>query len=620
MTTKYFFDGWRVDAVSGELARGSHCVRLQDHPLQLLLALLERPGDVLSREELIARLWPSGVVDYEMGLNTAVRRLRVALGDEAEQPRYVETLPRRGYRFIGRLEPASVFTGAPGPPSEPPAAPGQPAAVPGAAPERSRLGAWLTVGGLALAATLVVAIVVNRRPTPAPSAARSIAVLPFVDMSAEHDQQYLADGMAEEVLDLLATIPTLKVIARTSSFSFRGRSADLREMGEQLGAAYIVEGSVRRFGSRVRIGAQLVDAATGKRLWSGVYDREFHDVLALQEQIAAGIARALQLAVGGDFVRADRKLADEDAYTYYLRGRWAIDRGDEGVREARSDFEQSLALDPASAKAAEALSLSYVEEIGGRLTPSVLGWPAAEDAARRALALDPRSAFAHAILGLEKVTYEYDWQGANAELDRTLALHPRDPYALYIGAWLAFDLGRHAEAVRLQDAALAIDPLNPDSIQNGAYIHYLIGNLAAAERGFRRSIEISPTFEGNHRMLGELLLRQGRTAEALAEMEAEPEATRDLGLAIGYFAVGRRTEADAALARVERSVERYGEFNVALVYAFRGERDLAFRWLERAIAARDLNLGHRLRYDWILAPLRSDPHYQSLLKEMHVPD
>jgi TolB-like protein/DNA-binding winged helix-turn-helix (wHTH) protein len=606
---KYFFDGWSVDAASGELVRGGKSVRLQDHPLQLLLALLERPGEVVGREELIARLWPTGVVDYEMGLNTAVRRLRIALGDEAEQPRYIETLPRRGYRFIGRLEPAVA-----------PAGIATVVPVAAATPVRGRRPGWLALGSVLLVAVLVAAIALHRHARPGPLAARSIAVLPFVDMSAGHDEQYLADGMAEEILDLLATIPALKVIARTSSFSFRGRSVDLREMGEQLGAAYIVEGSVRRSGSQVRIGAQLVDAASGARLWSGAYDREYRDVLALQEQIAAGIARALQLAVGGDFVHADRKLADTDAYTYYLRGRWVIDRGDEGMREAKSNFEQSLALDPTSVKATEALSLAYLEEIGDRLTPSAVGWPAAEDAARRALALDPRSALAHAMLGLEKVTYEYDWQGANAELDRTLALKSHDPYALYIGAWLAFDLGRHAEALRLQDAALAIDPLNPDSIQNGAYIHYLMGDFAAAERGFRRSIEISPTFGGNHRMLGELLLQQGRTAEALVEFEAEPEVSRDLGLAIGYFAAGRRKDADVALARMEHSVESYGEFNFALVHAFRGERDLAFRWLERAVVLRDLNLGHRLRYDWMLEPLRKDPRYHALLQRMHVPE
>jgi TolB-like protein/DNA-binding winged helix-turn-helix (wHTH) protein len=611
----YFFDGWSLDVASGELRRGTERTRLQDHPLQLLVALLEEPGKLISREALIARLWPSGVVDFETGLNTTVRRLRVALHDEAEQPRYVETVPRRGYRFIGRLDtPAAPHLAPPRPAAE--TAGTADAAGAGPGPRRR----WLI--GAAAAALIILGLVLALRspPPPAQPPERSIAVLPFADMSATHDEEFFADGMAEEILDLLTTIPSLKVIGRTSSFSFRGRSGDLRAIGRQLGARYIVEGSVRRVDARVRVGAQLVDSASRSRLWSGNFDLEYRDVLALQQQIASEIARALQVGVGADVVHAEAGLNSTQAYTYYLRGRWAIDRGDSGTREAKVDFEQSLALDPRFVKAAEGLALAYVEEIGGRFTPAQLAWPAAVTAAQRALQLDPNSALAHALLGLEKVTYSYDWQGAGAELERLLALGPRDPYALYIGAWLAFDLGRHADALRLQDAALALDPLNPDSIQNGAYIHYLLGDLDAAERGFRRSIEISSAFEGSHRMLGELLLEEHRPAEALAQMEAEPEYGRDLGLAIGYYAMGRRRESDAALARVEQNAGRYGEFNIALAHAFRGERDLAFRWLERAVTARDLNLGHRFKYDWMLAPLRGDPRYRALLREMRMPD
>jgi TolB-like protein/Tfp pilus assembly protein PilF len=455
---------------------------------------------------------------------------------------------------------------------------------------------------------------------PAAPQIRAIAVLPFVDMSEQHDQQYFADGMAEEIMDLLATVPALKVIGRTSSFSFRDNTSDLRRIGEQLGATYIVEGSVRRSGSRVRIGAQLVDSATGTSIWSGTMDREFHDVLALQQQIASEISRALQLAAGADFLHQERQPINAEAYNYYLRGRWAIDRGDDGVREAKTDFEQSLALDPTSVKATEGLALAYLEEVAGHLTASAVAWPAAEDAARRALALDPGSALAHALLGLGQVTYEYDWAGANQELDRALALHPHDPYALYIGAWLAFDLGRHKECIRLQEAALAIDPLNPDSLQNDAYIRYLLGDLKAAERGFKRSLEISPTYYSNHRMLGEILLKQGDPVAALAQMELEMTSGRDLGLALAYFANGRKQEADRALARVVQDLDQYGEVNVALAYAYRNERHEAFEWLQRAVASRDINLGHRLKYDWMFDTLRSDPRYHALLKQMHYPE
>lgn len=225
----------------------------------------------------------------------------------------------------------------------------------------------------------------------------------------------------------------------------------------------------------------------------------------------------------------------------------------------------------------------------------------------------------HAVLGLERATYEYDWAAANGELQQVLATHTRDPDVLYIAAWLAFDLGRHAEAVRLQDAALALDPLNPDSWQNSAYVHFLMGDLDGAEHAFRRSTEISPNFGSNHRMLGRILLQRGQKQAALAEMEAEVNS--DLGVAIALDALGRRREADASLARAVRAFERtgiYGELNIALAYAARDDRDRAFYWLERAVAARDMNLGHELKNDPFFNVLRGDARYARLLRQMNL--
>jgi TolB-like protein len=461
-----------------------------------------------------------------------------------------------------------------------------------------------------------------RDTTQSPSLAageKSIAVLPFADMSEDRDQEYFADGMAEEVIDLLTKIPQLRVIGRTSSFSFKGHAGDLRSIGERLGASYLVEGSVRRSINRIRVSAQVIDAHSGTHVWSDTYDRDFGEVLALQNQIASGVARALQLAVGAD-IRDERHLQNTEAYTFYLRGRSAIDRGDLGVSEAKTYLEQSLAIDPNFVRAAEALALAYVDEIGGRLTPSHVGWPAAVEAAQRALRLDSNSALAHAVLGLEGAVYAYDWRRASSELDATLALKPRDPYALFVAAWLAFDLGRRDEALKLQGASLALDPLNPDSHQNAAYILYLSGDLSAAEREFRRSIEISPTFEASHRMIGEILLQRQQPEAALREMEAESESTRDLGLALAYFALGRRPEADRAVARVERRASEFGELNVALIHAYRGNLDGAFQWLDKAVAARDLNLGHRLKYDPIFSSLRRDSRYKEVLRSMNLTD
>jgi TolB-like protein/Tfp pilus assembly protein PilF len=448
---------------------------------------------------------------------------------------------------------------------------------------------------------------------------KSIAVLPFADMSEKKDQEYFADGMAEEILDLLAKLPELRVIGRTSSFQFKSRNEDLRTIGKKLGAAYLVEGSVRRSGSRIRVTAQLIDATSGTQLWADSYDREFGDVLSLQDQVAAGIARALQLAVVAEDARPRRPLQSTEAYTHYLRGRAALDRGeDNSGPEAVSELEQALTLDPGFTRAAEALALAHLTMLGGIVTGKT-GWPALAVAVRRALQLDPNSALAHAILGLVYATGEYNWPAAEAELRQALALNTRDPVALYHVSWLAHNLGQHEEALRQQSLSVSIDPLSPDALQNGGIIQYLIGNLDAAEHGLRASMQISPTFAGNHTYLGQVFLQRGDARGALSEMLAEPVGGRDFGLTLAYHALGRKAESDAALARFTRTSGNLVPMNVAIAHAYRGERDQAFAWLEKAVDERDMLVGHKFWDEPKLEPLRSDPRYQALLRKLNRP-
>jgi tetratricopeptide (TPR) repeat protein len=250
-----------------------------------------------------------------------------------------------------------------------------------------------------------------------------------------------------------------------------------------------------------------------------------------------------------------------------------------------------------------------------------MGWPLTPSAARKALQLDPHSAVAHAILGLQYATYDFNWVAAGKELDEALALKSRDPVALYLDSWLAFDLGRFDESLRLQNASLSIDPLNPDSYQNGAIIYYLLGNPDAAERGLRASSEISPSFGGNHWYLGLIELQRGQPQAALKEMQVEHDGdSRNLGLAMAFHALHRRAESDAALARAIRSTADNGACNVAIVYAYRGERDQAFKWLERSVDQREILLGHKFRNEPWLAPLRGDPRYKALLRRMNLPE
>jgi TolB-like protein len=449
---------------------------------------------------------------------------------------------------------------------------------------------------------------------------KSIAVMPFADLSEKKDQEYFADGMAEEILNLLAKIPGLRVFGRTSSFQFKGHTEDLHAIGEKLGTAYVVEGSVRRGASRIRVTAQLFDSRSGTQLWAESYDREFGDVLALQDQIAINIARALQLAVATDDAQLLRQLKNPEAYALYLRGRSAYDRGEEGLREAQANFEQVLALEPTFSRAAEALALTHLGLIGDSVVTSGIGWPHAVNAAKLALRLDSRSAFAHVILGLKLATYDYDWAGAAAELDAALATKSRDPVVLYNSAWLAFDVGRYDDAVHLEDASLSLDPLNPDSLQNGAIIHYMMGHLDVADRAFRKSLEVSATFAGSHAFLGKILLLRGHPTEALKEMAAEMSNERNAGLALVYHALGRRPQSDAALARAKGARGEFDPVNIAVVHAYRGEVNQAFEWLDKAIAARNITLVHTLAHEPLLGSLRADARYSALLRKMQLPE
>lgn len=606
---------WLVDPAIDEISRAGNVHKLEPRAMRALVCLAERAGEVVSVEQLLDAVWKDVVVTPE-SVYQAIAALRRALGDDPKQPAYIANVVRRGYRLIAPVSRDGA--------AAPVAA--ADAATPARDPRRvARFVVMAVVCALAVGAVATVWLGMRDEAAgdDAAQAAipeRSIAVLPFDDMSERRDQEYFADGMAEEVLDMLARIPQLKVIARTSSFQFKGRNVDLRDIGARLGATYIVQGSVRKVGSRIRVTSQLIDVQSGTHLWVGTYDREFDDILNVQDQIAANIGRALQIVVVSDDTRP-RHLRSPEAYTFYLRGRAALDLGDEsGLREAVSHFEQALALDSNFPRAAELLALSHLGLLGNVAVPVDIGWPKAAEAARTALRLDPNSALAHAILGLQYATYHYDWKAAARELDQALAMKPRDSVALYNLSWLAFDLGRHDEAVSLSEASLSIDPLNPDSCQNSAYIYYLIGKLDAAERDARRSMSISPSFTGNRKLLGQIMLLRNQPQKALEEFEQEHSGTRDVGLALGFYALGRRAESDAALERAIRGMGSLVPVDIAAVHAYRGETALAFEWLEKAVAAKDIALGHKFRDEPKLAPLRKDPRYKALLRKMNLPD
>jgi TolB-like protein/Flp pilus assembly protein TadD len=479
-------------------------------------------------------------------------------------------------------------------------------------------------------AAIVVGVLVRYWPSKqggpqAPAIAaisdKSIAVLPFADMSQKKDQEYFGDGMAEEILDLLAKIQGLTVIGRTSSFQFKGKNEDLRTIGSKLNAAYVLEGSVRSSGDQVRITAQLINTRTGAHEWSETYDRPIGDVLKLQDAIAAAVVRELQLTVDPGNAQSRSTLKSTEAYDLILRGRHAADRWDQaGFDEALTLFQQALERDPASADAfAELASDYYKQGIVGFLAP-VAAFEPARRAALTALKLDPGSAAAHVTLGKVHLVYDWDWAAAEQEFKEATILAPGNVDVRAGDAHLSLALGRWDDAVRKVQAALAVDPLDPNSFWLLMQIQMHRGNFAEAEAANRRLLDIRPTFTWGHNYLGLVLLARGNREAALAEMNKEPiDEGKQQGLAMVYHALGKKAESDAALAQfLKENVDEFA-FMVAEVYAFRGQPDEAMHWLERASSQKDCIL-HYVKGDWPLRNLELDPRYKVFLKKMNLPE
>jgi TolB-like protein/tetratricopeptide (TPR) repeat protein len=450
---------------------------------------------------------------------------------------------------------------------------------------------------------------------------KSIAVLPFMDMSEKKDQEYFADGMAEEILDLLAKIPGLTVIGRTSSFQFKGKNADLRTIGTQLNAAYILEGSVRKSGEQVRITAQLINARTGTHEWSETYDRRIGDVLKLQDAIAAAVVRELQLTVAPGYLNSRSTVKNADAYDLMLRGRHAADRYDkEGLDEAVTLFQQALDRDPTSADAAVGLAWAY-ETQGefGFLAPAA-AFEQARRAAATALKLDPKSAEAHAVLGQIHVVYDWDWAAAEREFQQAATLAPGSADVLSGEATLSLALGRWDDALRQIKAALAQDPLDAGSLNYLSDIQERRGHLPEADAARRRAREIRPNSAWGHYYLGRIMLARGDHDAALAEIQQETvDEGKQPGLAMVYYALGRKTDSDAALARMLKEQADGNAFGIAEVYAFRGQSDEAMHWLERAYAQKDAGL-YYIKGDLPLKNLEADPRFKAFLRKMNLPD
>jgi TolB-like protein/cytochrome c-type biogenesis protein CcmH/NrfG len=456
-------------------------------------------------------------------------------------------------------------------------------------------------------------------PVPSTSPEKSIAVLPFVDLSEKKDQEYFADGMAEEILDDLTKIPGLTVIGRTSSFQFKGKSDDLRKVGATLGAAHLVEGSVRRSGDHVRVTAQLIRSSDGVHEWSETYDRNVGDSLNVQQEIAVSLARALQVTMdAGTVPKAEVK--SPEAYDFFLRGLHAFDQADKaGLEAAANYFEQALRLEPSLTRAQDMLARTYFDQADDGYVPATLGFERARAIDQILLKKDPRSFSAHAHLSRIYADHDWDLASAKREADEAISLNPGAWNGYYSAGIVQFYLGNWDEAERNFRTALSLDPLNPDTHQALGVVLYGAGRFTEAAAEYRRTLEISPSFPYVHSYLSSDLLALKQPEAALREAQLERnEGAKRCWMAVAYHALGRKSESDAALAQLTRD-NADAPYSIAVVHASRGEADQAFDWLDRSYQQKDVSLMY-IKSERILRQLENDPRYKALLHKMQLPE
>ncbi len=456
----------------------------------------------------------------------------------------------------------------------------------------------------------------SKTAVPTQTSTPSIAVLPFVDMSPQRDQEYFTDGLTEELLNSLARIQGLQVTGRTSSFAFKGKNEDLRVIGQKLNVGTILEGSVRKEGKRIRITAQLVNTSNGFHLWSQTYDRQLDDIFAVQDDIARSVAGALRVTLLTG-KRSAASSGNAEAYNAYLQGRYFNERRSREDQEtAIGYYEQALKLDPNYAPAWVGLASVHGNQANFGYAPIEESYRKARQEVEKALELDKNLAEAHRSLGGIRLMYDWDWTGADASYKRALEL---EPTLIGGAARLAATLGRFDEAITLCRRRVQFDPLSVGAHSSLGSIAFYAGHLPEAKAAYKKALELNPRQAAAHVSLARIYLLESNPRAALAEIEQEPEAGwRLYGMALFYQATGKKTEAEAALAQIIQQSQNIAAFQIAEIYAYRGESEKAFEWLDRAYAQRDSGLTYIIGNP-LLRKIEHDPRYTAFLKKMKLP-
>jgi serine/threonine protein kinase/Tfp pilus assembly protein PilF len=485
---------------------------------------------------------------------------------------------------------------------------------------QSRTSTWISLAAMVVVLLAAGIFYFGRQAEPpvSTSGKTAIAVLPFTNLGADKEQEYFSDGLSEELLNVLAKNPKLQVTSRTSAFSFKGKEVDMKTIAEKLNVTHVLEGSVRKAGNQLRITAQLIEVATDSHLWSQTYDRQMDNIFAVQDDIAASVSEALKVTLEGSQISKVQQ-TNPEAYNAYLQGRFFFDRhSKEDLEKAITYYEQALKIEPNYARAWVGLSAAHSRQADSGHLPVEEGYTKARKEVQKALELDPKLGEAHSVMGRIKVNYEWDWSGADAAYKRALELEPGNANVVRNAALLSVALGRLDEAIELDRQAIDLDPLQASAHHNLGLHAYYAGQLGVAEQAFRKVLELNPQRPLVRSCLGLIYLAQSKPEDALVEIQKEPEPLwRGQGLALAYHAAGKK-EADVLLAEYIEKYQNEAAFQIAEIYAYRGETDKGFEWLERSYKQRDGGLA-QMKGSPLLLNLERDPRWTEFLKKMKLP-
>jgi TolB-like protein/DNA-binding winged helix-turn-helix (wHTH) protein len=620
------FGVFEADLGARELTKLGKLLPLQEQPFQLLAMLLEKPGVLVTREELRVRLWPQTVVEFDHGLNKAISKIRDTLGDSAENPRFIQTVARRGYRFLADV--TEVSTG------KVETAPAENVSVdspnlddPVPATRRARrITAW-AMGAAALLLLPVAMVMWIRAPSNSPlPLIRSLAVLPLENLSGDASQDYFADGMTDELITHLAQIRDLRVISRSSMMTYKQSRKPLAEIARELDVQAVVEGGVLRSGERVRITAQLIRVPADEHIWAHSYEGDFRDALVLQSQVAQAVTNQIRVTVSTQPHVQNPRAVNAEAYDSYLKGRYYWNkRTDDGLKEAINYFKHSIGIDPSYAEAysglADAYALAGDWEYG--ILPPAEAFPLAKAAANEALALNDRLGEAHASLAFVLDLYYWDWDAAEKQYNVAINLNPGYAVAHHWYAWHLLVLGHTAEGMFEMRKAESLDPLSliiRSDLADALSVSHL---FEESVRQSKKALALDPNFAVGHFQLAEALVQEHQYEAAIAEFQQAIELSGhlvsfDANLAYACAVSGRKADALKIAMDIETRPDLNPSANasIALIYVGLGDLNQAMRWLNKAYDARfNPSILIRPGFD----PLRSDLRFRELRQRIGLP-